>query len=493
MSATNAPDIKKKIITDTVKFSGGYGLSQVIGFFTAILQRRFLGPYYMGIWSMLKVVQSYFDYLCLGVDSAAAYKIPFYRGKGDQGSSEETLDVVFGFILLVSVLSSLCLIAAAFIFRNSYPIEITVGLIVLAIYIILARIYGVYLIAIRAYKNISVLTRSVLFDAVFNLILVAIFVGRYQIYGLFAVISVMAVANTLFIHFQTGYNIRFKIRYERVKELVAYGLPLFLYSFMGCTLRSIDRIMVANMMGMTYVGFYSLANMTTNYVQGISNSFGIVTIPHMQDCYGEKENVDNIKKFVTASAEIITYLLVPLLGLIYLASPLLIKTLLPKYVPGIAVMQILLLDSLFSSACVQSQQFIVTIGKQIKLLPVFILTLVLNIVLNYAAIRTGYGIAGVALSTSISSFFYFAVVTIYAMRYFASVGYIARFFGVLMMPVICIIFVLFLLGKFLIISDQWYKFFVDSLIMMLVSLPFIWTINKKYGLIEHIFGKKKTV
>ena len=116
MSAEIKKSVKEKIIANTVKYSLAQYISQGIGFIIAIALRRFLGPYYMGIWSLLKVVQSYFSYLTLGVNSAAIYKIPFFKGKKDNIAEEETKDTAFSFIFLVSLLSSLCLIGAAIFF-----------------------------------------------------------------------------------------------------------------------------------------------------------------------------------------------------------------------------------------------------------------------------------------------------------------------------------------------------------------------------------------
>ena len=84
-------DIKERIIKDTAKYNLVQYFSQFLGFFSAMAIRRFLGPYYMGIWSLFRVVIDYSSCTSLGVESAATYKIPFLKGKGDKKSEKEDL------------------------------------------------------------------------------------------------------------------------------------------------------------------------------------------------------------------------------------------------------------------------------------------------------------------------------------------------------------------------------------------------------------------
>ena len=39
--------------------------------------------------------------------------------------------------------------------------------------------------------------------------------------------------------------------------------------------------MIAKMIGVTFVGYYSIAIMSKNYMEGLASSFAIVTIPNM--------------------------------------------------------------------------------------------------------------------------------------------------------------------------------------------------------------------
>ena len=212
--------IKKAILKDTGKYSSAQYFCKGIGFVTAIAIRRFLGPYFMGIWSLLQVVQGYLSYLSFGVNSAAVYNIPFFKGKGDRLSEEETRDTAFTFLFIVSIVSCLGLVAAAIIMRHSYPKVVIIGLLALGLYIILDRFFSYYVITLRAYKNFSVLTRSLLFDSVTTLLLVFLLVRQFKIYGFYVAVSLMAVLNVLFVHRLARYRINLGLNPQRLKKLI---------------------------------------------------------------------------------------------------------------------------------------------------------------------------------------------------------------------------------------------------------------------------------
>ena len=133
------------------------------------------------------------------------------------------------------------------------------------------------------------------------------------------------------------------------------------------------------MMGVTAVGYYSVAIMGRNYISRLSTGVGVVTIPHIQEIYGKNKEIYDIKKFVIAPTLVLTYLLPPFLGAAYLASPLFVKLILPQYTSGVVALQIMFLSTFFLSCTPQSGQFLITIGKQAKLIYINLAAIIINI------------------------------------------------------------------------------------------------------------------
>ncbi len=487
MKETNKDSLKETIIEDTLKYSSSQYGSQFINIISSVLMTRILGPYNLGIWSMLKIVLSYCGYSILGVNKAAVYKIPFYIGKGDTKSAEEVKDLSFSFILLASFVVSIGLISVGFIFMKSWPIEWIAGLFAISVFMILNRIYLFYILLLRAKGNFSVISKGIIFDAIMNLILVVTLVRGFSLYGLFFVICILAVLNTLFLYFLSRYTIKFRFQLKGILELIKYGIPLLLLSVLNMILRTVDRIMIANMLGITFVGYYSIAIMGRNYATGISSHLGVVSIPRILGEYGKRENMDDIKKFVIVPTKTVAYLMAPFLALIFFTAPLIVEIFLPQYIPGILSLQILLISVFFSSCHSQTMQFIIAINKKEKLVVFSILAVLLNILLNYIFIKIGYGIYGVALGTSLTSFFVFLIIQYYAMAQFEEFKKIVSFFIILLIPFVYILCSVLLIESLIYMQNLYVETLFKIMILSIIALPLFIYIDKDTGVLKSIF------
>ncbi len=487
MKETNKDSLKETIIEDTLKYSSSQYGSQFINIISSVLMTRFLGPYYVGIWAMLKIVLDYCGYLILGVNKAAVYKIPFYLGKGDKKKAVEVQDLAFSFILVASLVASIGLISIGFIFINKWPIEWIVGFFALSVFMILNRIYLFYILLLRAKGNFSVISKGIIFDAIMNLILVVTLVRNFSLFCLFIVICILEVLNTLFLYFLSKYTIRFKFQLKGILELVKYGIPLLLLSVLSMLLRTVDRIMIANMLGLTFVGYYSIAIMGRNYATGISGHLGVVSIPKILGEYGRRENMDDIKKFVIVPTKTIAYLMAPFLALIFFAAPLVVKKFLPQFIPGILSLQILLVSVFFNSCFSQTTQFIIAINKKGKLVIFSVLGILLNIILNYIFIKTGYGIYGVAWGTSLTSFFIFLTIQYYAMAQFEEFKKIVSFFIILLIPFVYILCSVLLIESLICMQNLYVETLFKIMILSIIAIPLFIYIDKDTGVLKSIF------
>ncbi|MFA5337297.1 MAG: oligosaccharide flippase family protein [Candidatus Omnitrophota bacterium] len=490
----NIPDnktLKNQIIKDTAKYNIAHYASQFLGIFTSVAMRRLLGPYYIGIWNILQLVMSYFTYLSLGVDTAAQYKIPFFRGKKDKKAETEITNCVFSFLLVASVLSSIIVLIATFILRDKYPTEIIVGLIAISFCIILQRLYTYYLVVLRANNDFSTISKSVLFDAVINLILILLLVNNFKIYGLYIAVALMPLINTLFIDRLAKYKIKLVFNPKQTLNLIVYSFPFLTIGVLNIVLRSIDRLIIAKMLGITAVGYYSLALMGKNYVVGLYNNFGIVTIPRILETYGREGNVESIKKFVTSTTEAIAYLFPPFLGVMFLISPILVKWVLPNFVPGILAMQILLFDVFFQSCSPQIEPFLIALNKQKNLVPIIIGTIILSFGINYFFIKIGLGINGVAIGTSIASFVYFIFTLTYAMRHFAGSKEILKFIGIIIFPLVYAVFLILTCQYFIHIHNAYLEVSAKIIILVLAYMPLLFYIERKTNVLSLFLGHIK--
>ena len=113
-------NLKARLVKDTVKYSTSRFISQFITFFRSIIVARYLGPAKYGLWNALSLILEYSRYSDLGTKNALNREAPFYRGKGDFEKVNEIKNVVFGMVVVPSLLIALAILFISFIVAGKY-------------------------------------------------------------------------------------------------------------------------------------------------------------------------------------------------------------------------------------------------------------------------------------------------------------------------------------------------------------------------------------
>ncbi len=479
---------KKLIFSHIFQYTSAQYFSQFFGFFTAILLRRFLGPVYIGIWNLLRVIIDYAGWSNLGSTYAVTYKTPILRGEGQDQKAQLLCNVVFNFAITATLLCSLGVIAYALIFSKTLSKEIFVGLLSVSVILITQRIYTYYIILLRANKNFTVLSKSIIFDAIVNLSLIILVVSKFKLYGFYFVIILMPILNTLFIRHYVKYELVFKLNFKGIFEQIRYGFPLFITAILQQILNSIDRIMIAGMLGIEQLGFYSIALMAKSYGTGLSKNFCIVIQPHFLADFGASGGKAKSSAQIVTYSQITAYFMSWLLSIIFITAPVFITYILPKFTPGIIAMRIFLLTTFFLSIVHYPNNMIVALKKQAKLIPITSFVVIINIVLNFVFIKRGYGINGVAVATAISAFISFFAISFYGLIHSENIFSIIKFFIKVLFPLVCCAVIVSLLDAFSLSRYAILDTIIKVLLFIIASLPLIFYINKKTGVVKMIIA-----
>jgi O-antigen/teichoic acid export membrane protein len=471
---------KKTIISNIFQYASAQYFSQFIGFFTAIFIRRFLGPVYMGIWSILKVIKGYVSYANLGVTSAVPYKLPVLKGQGKQEEINVLTSVIFNFITVITFACSIGVVIYALVFGRNLSRELFIGLLALSVMLISQRVYTYYMILLRAHRNFNILRKSIIFDALVNLTLILLIVSKFRLYGFFVIVIVMPILNIFFIRRYVTYNLKFSFNFKGIVYYIKYGFPLCVNGILYQILHSIDKIMIASMLGLEHLGFYSIALMTESYGTGIAKNFSIVIQPHFLEDFGAN-GIEKSSRHVVFYSESTAYFMSILLSVFFICAPVFITYALPAFVQGITALRIFLLAIFFFTISPYSSNFLVALEKQAKLIPITVLSIILNIILNYYFIKKGYGINGAAFATVISAFISFCVISIYALSHCQKIHEIAAFFLKILAPLFYCLICVGAIGYIIHLQNQFFEIAARALLFLLCAIPLIIYINKKTG------------
>jgi len=473
---------KKEILGQIGVYSSSWFFSQLITIVGSVLTRLFLGPLQMGVWSILQVVLSYSKFTTFGVGKAALREIPYQVGQGQTDKVDDIKNAVFTFGLLTAVIVSIGLIGYAVVGRDHLRPEVFLGLLFLAGLIILNRINNLLIVFLRATKRFSLAGKQMMFSSVLNVICVGFLSYHYKIYGFMVAMALSLIFNIVYILWQAPLKLHLKVNVPLIKQLIAYGSPLLVLTLTSTLFITIDKIMIASFLGLEALGWYSIAIMAANTITNLSNSVGTVLNTNLNERYGKTNDIQSLKGFVSKSAHAFsTGMPLIILGA-WFGVPYLVRLVLPEYVQGIGALKLLLLGTFFLALSHPYNQFLISIKKHLTMLPVTAGACLIALSLNFAAVKLGLGIVGIAGATVTAILFRFSGIYFIAAKHLYSRGEAWKNYLVFMATFVCMVAVMGLL--------QGLTLGLQLLVFVLICVPIVYKFNKEYEIWDTVLASR---
>ena len=481
---------EKEIIRDTSIFTVARYSAYFFTILTGLVIAKVLGPAAFGVYSALMLIVTYSHYSHLGLLPAMIKKVPFYIGKKEYNKSREIENVVFSGIIIIIFFISLALIIASFFIKNLDNHTIN-SLRIVAIVVIFQQIFYFYQYYLISEKKFFLFGKILLVYSITYLIFIILLIMKFRLEGVFFAMLLAYIIAIFYLSKKDEFKLRIKVMPKNTVQLMKIGFPLLMLGTMALFFVSIDKIMIIKFMDKVQLGYYSFAAIVAGIVSFIPQGIGSIIFPHLLEKYGEKEDKAHIKNYLFQPTLIISYLLPIVVGLVFITAPVAIYYILPKYLPGIMPFKILICAIFFMSVTSASNNFLITLNKEKKMLSLQAISVIIAIILNYFFIINGYGINGVAIATAISYFFYSTCILIYSFRhYIPRITQLIKFFAKIYLPFLYIILIL-ALSNFIPITGNLLRdillTFLKLIVFMVFSLPLIWLVNKKTGIVKTFF------
>jgi O-antigen/teichoic acid export membrane protein len=186
-------------------------------------------------------------------------------------------------------------------------------------------------------------------------------------------------------------------------DLVQIGFPMFVFGASSMVMRNLDRLIILRYVGTQDLGYYSLSVMALTFLLYMPDSVTYVMYPRLLSAFGEGgRDTAAIRPSVERALQAISVLVPFLSGLAFLFAEPVVGLILPKFLPGVAALRILCFGAVALAFSNLAAVVIMTIGRQLMLVPVAIFGVGLYAMLDFAAVKMGYGITGVATATVIA-------------------------------------------------------------------------------------------
>ena len=190
-----------------------------------------------------------------------------------------------------------------------------------------------------------------------------------------------------------------QIKKVNIKKLLNITFPIFISCILALLLDSTDIIILGLFSNIQDVGIYSLCLKLTGLISIIYHSIIIFVVPKISQLYWAKKSVKKIIKF---TSRIILILSLPLLIVVILVAPIILKIFGEEFIKGHYTLIILAISTFINGYVGWVGALFKVIGLEKTFMKLIFFTLILDIILDILLVLK-FGMIGVAISTLIST------------------------------------------------------------------------------------------
>jgi O-antigen/teichoic acid export membrane protein len=418
---------EKKILNHSAFFYSSLYIFIIFKVLGGFLIASFLGPALYGLRNIFGLIVDYEQFSQLGTFEAMAKEVPYHRGKNNLKQADQISRVVFGANMLYALIVCVLLFVAALYLHVVVQKQVYVDFaIFLGCYIVISKIRNFYIAELIIDKKAALLSKIKIQHGFFNMLLCVGLVYYFSLRGLFIGLLGAHMISLAYIWTKVR-RIPVMQLSPKIWELLKIGFPIMLIGLLVMLFISVDRIIIASLLSKKMLGYYAVATFISGLIYtSIADVSRVVFFPRLMEKLGRTNDIYRIQNYLIEPTVIIAYFTPFLVGGLYLGIHLPVKHLLPAYLASIEVVRVLALGAFFSSVATMSMLVCVALNRQLKVVYVMIFLIAINAVLSYTFITLGWGIAGVAIGTTIGYAVFSTLLIWYALRQFraTSVEYI---------------------------------------------------------------------
>jgi O-antigen/teichoic acid export membrane protein len=397
--AVAALNDRRSIIKNSTNYLAASIAGQGFGIIRAVLLPVLFKPAQLGIWSLMNVVVNYGANSHLGALHGMNKAIPVLRGQGKSRDAELMKDSIFWVnLLLAAVVATGVGVASAFVSANY-----VMSLRIVAIIIFLQSIFYYLFSLLRADSRFGLLSKGVGGLSILTTAFVLAFAFGFanHLIGALLGVSVAYLAIIIYWLFKGHYRFAIRWRLEAIREAFILGIPLIILTAFDSVVLSVDRWVIAAHSGETKLGYYALGLMPGNLLGMVATSVASVLYPKMLERFAIEKDPALARNFLLGPVRALTAIILILICSAAVGLPLFIRLFIPKYLPSIPVMEVLILGAFFPAASAIPCSYLIAINKQNWLIAIQIVTALFILVTDTIMLREGYGILGAAIGTVI--------------------------------------------------------------------------------------------
>lgn len=411
-----------RFVRDTAGFAGSQYLSRFVQLFRGVIAARLLGPSAYGSWNALLLVLDYGILSQLGLQQGLDQEIPGAITRGDEEKTRRLkTGGIAGMIALWMVFAAGVVVYLVLKRRRLAEGWGAGGVLLMALAVLLQELIFYHGTLLRSHGRIGVVSKALSLQAIVGGILGIGLVFPFGVWGLLAGWLAGQLAALVYLR-REGAAIApiALVPNDGTRQLLARGFPIFLFMASSMVLKSIDRIMILKFLSTEALGYYSIGLMGVSMLLYIPESVSYVLYPRMLAKYAATRDADATARELVRPLATVAWLMPLIVGVTVFWVRELVTLVLPKYLPGVPALSILLFGTLGLALASIPAFYIMAIQKQVRLLPLALGSIVLDVALIALFLNLGWKLEGVAAGVSIGYVVYGVGLLMYAASHLAT-------------------------------------------------------------------------
>lgn len=395
-------------------FSASTIIFQVSRVFVELTVAKIVGPSIWGIWYLLNLIIAYRGIVNCGVDNGMNRQIPILMGQARKQEAILIQNISYSFTLFSSVLVCIVLIIIGLF---NYDKEWSKAIIFLAPLFWANQMYYLFSMSLKAIRLFSVLSKMQLLFVLCYVFLGIPLAYIYELNGFIIGYTISMTISFLLIYKVSPIKYSFNLERSKLKDLIIIGFPIMAVGISYTLFNTVDRWIIGIMLGSKELGLYSLSIIIFGGLILLPGVISQQIYPRMAFDWGKSKSIVVLKKWTKRQTKYVSFITIPLVICCYLIIPYFVNLFLPEYKGGIAPSRIIIFGALFLPLSAGWGNVLNIIDKQKYYLIVIIISIIINLILDYLFITNGYGIQGVAFGTVIS-FALYCTMIMFTGKYF---------------------------------------------------------------------------
>ena len=397
MSARNVAVVSRNpVLQGFVALYSSRVFTQVANVMLGFWVAGVLGPQNFGFWKAIDLIQQYHPFTALGVQNAMTLEVPYALGQGRAELASKISRVALGSVFLLPLLTSMGVLFWG-LARGGDPLY-AYAFAVMGFSTFLTILYNYGYRLMFAYQDFVLASKVLTVYTVSTVVFTAVLVYYGGIYGRILAVPVAVLPPLVMLLRYTHLEKRPEFDPRTLAHLVKLGLPLMIVNMIFILLTTVDRMVILKFLTVTALGYYGLALMITQIIGGVGEVVGEQIFPKLNMKFGRTGEASALFDLATAPAIALS----PVFAFMLCATGLLlepvIRSVLPKYVEGVAAAQILVYGTvIYWMSC----NVLLTIRRLYLYIVIEAVALVVTALLLYIVATNGGGLSGIALATSL--------------------------------------------------------------------------------------------